>query len=99
MTIDEAIKIQRRNDGGEFLNFDRIAKPFSTRADLHAFLLLDDMSTNSCNTQDIIAWAGHDEIYLCFEWEDVEDAMTEERVIDLHRCGVSIDHEGFHMFV
>lgn len=41
----------------------------------------------------MIASADHDVIYLNIEIEDLEQAVTEEQIIELIRCGVFYDEE------
>lgn len=79
----------------EYLKFERVVNKRSQRPDLHAFLLLDEISPGD---SDIIVWAGHDEISLDFEdW----DKLTEELVVELIRCGVMYDssYEMLYSFV
>lgn len=71
----------------EYLAFDRIANKRSSKCDLHAFLLLDEL----CPTKRrIIRAAEHDEIYINVSLDDVQ-SITREQVIELLRCGVRFD--------
>lgn len=81
----------------EFLKFDRIQKPLSSRPDIHAFILLNEIYPN---TRDMVSAAEHDIIYLDVSLEDLADKITPEQVCDLVRCGVMIeDEEYLAMFV
>lgn len=74
----------------EFHSFKDIKNKLSKRDDLHAFLLLDKIIPND---HSMIASADHDVIYLNIEIEDLEQAVTEEQIIELIRCGVFYDEE------
>ena len=81
----------------EYLKFDRVANKFSQRADLNAFMLLDNIFPS---VRDIISCAEHDEIYLNISGDAIECSnITEEQVCDLVRCGVRCDENGLCMFV
>lgn len=80
----------------EYLCFEKIENPRSLRSDLNAFLLLDSLVPGKSN--DIISAASHDEIYLGISLEGVQDVLTEEMVVELIRCGVRFEEEGFKMF-
>jgi len=82
----------------EFLKSERIEKPFSKRADLHAFLLLDQLVPG---TVDIVSAAEHDEIYLSVDCDKLFEVATPEQVIDLIRCGVryASEYHALCMFV
>jgi hypothetical protein len=69
----------------EFLKFDRIKNKLSKRPDLHAFILLDSILPSD---YDIVSGAGHDEIWLNINIEELAQKATEEQIIDLYRCGV-----------
>lgn len=81
----------------EFLRFDRIQNKLSQRPDLHAFLLLDSLAPQK---GDMIIGSEHDEIYLGVDVEKLLEVVTEQQLIDLHRCGVRYheDHSCFCMF-
>ena len=80
----------------EYLKFDERVEPKrSKRADLHAFLLLDELVPGA---RDIVACAEHDEIYLDVDLRDLAKVATEEQVIELVRCGVRVDEHGLCMF-
>ena len=78
----------------EFLKFERIAEKFSSRPDLHAFILLDKLLPGD---RDMVAAAEHDEIYLSPEPKELLKVATKDQLRDLHRCGVR-DDNGLCMF-
>lgn len=80
----------------EFLKWDRVTKKRSTRPDIHAFILLNEIDPLN---REIVAAAEHDEIFL-----DPEPVRllkcTEETILELVRCGVRINSgESLAMFV
>lgn len=81
----------------EFLKFERVQNKLSNRPDLHAFLLLDKLVPRD---RDIVSAAGHDEIWLDVEPEELAKA-TEEQFVELIRCGVRLDRgtDSLAMFV
>lgn len=97
MTYKELKTLFKSNIGDdEYGEFERIEHKLSQRADLHAFMLLDQLVP--CN-RDIVAGASHDEIYLDVEPEDLARAATAEQVIDLIRCGIRLTSDnGLAMF-
>lgn len=81
----------------DFLKFDAIEQKLSSRPDIHAFILLNEICPN---TRDIVCSAEHDVIYLDVSLEDLEGKATLEQVRDLVRCGVMVeDGEYLAMFV
>lgn len=83
------VELLKCND--EYNKFEQVAEKLSTRADLHAFLLLDRLAPGS--TKDLVGGAVHDEIYLDVNLDALCKNATEEHVIDLRRCGVRYDNE------
>jgi hypothetical protein len=81
----------------EFLKFDRVEPKKSNRADLHAFLLLDEVFPGK---GDIVAAASHDEIWLGVDlhYEGLSP-LTDEQVLELVRCGVRYSDGSLCMFV
>ena len=84
------------DDGDEFLKFDRVENPLSTRPDLCAFLLLDKLLPLS--NRDMISDASHDQIYLEVDCEELAKVATEEDIITLIRCGVILSEDYLYMF-
>jgi|SRR6478609_2544325 len=102
MTEDDLQEIFDREDSKDYKDwehgkFEKIVNKFSNRPDLHAFILLDKL-VPSTNDEDIIVAAEHDEIYLSTNIEEFLKVATEADVIDLMRCGVRYQNEGFCMF-
>ena len=79
----------------EFLEFDQIPperRLGTERADLHAFLMLDRLvPVKDGKRRDIIGDSQHDEIWMSIEPEDLAEVVTEEQLLDLHRCGIRYD--------
>lgn len=84
---------------GEFLKFDRIENPRSRRADLHAFLLLDELQPPEGDGTDIISNAEHDQFWIDIDCEKL-NAITDAQILELVRCGVMCDEDldGLSMF-
>jgi len=83
----------------EYLHFERVDNPLSTRPDLSAFLLLDKLLGYS--NEDILSCAGHDEVFLSADVEELAKVASEEDIITLIRCGVrySSEYDCLCMFV
>lgn len=82
------------DDGGEYLEFDRVENRLSSRRDIHAFILLNNLFPGD---GDIVCSAGHDQIWLDASEENVE-SLTDEQIIELSRCGVMLDDGMLSMF-
>lgn len=74
----------------EFLKFDRVENKRSSRPDIHAFILLNEMFPG---TRDMISAAEHDVIYLDVDGEEFIDTATDEQIVELTRCGVIYDSD------
>lgn len=96
MTLDEMDELFSKH-GDEYGYFERIENKLSQRQDMHAFLLLDKLAPRP-GWGDMVCHAEHDEIWLDASAEDFAAAATEQDVIDIIRCGVRFDGEGFVMF-
>lgn len=92
---EEELRAMLKNEREEFLEFEHIEVKLSRRADLHAFLLLDQLVPGET---DIVAGASHDEIWLGVKLEDLAKVITPPQVIDLIRCGVRLDGDSLCMF-
>lgn len=92
MSKQEPIDLEAAFDAAEdeYIKFDRIEKPRHARPDLAAFLLLAELVPG---TDDMVAAAEHDEIYLKTDCEALAEVITQEQVIELARCGVRYDSE------
>lgn len=98
MNKDEIIKLFDDDNHSEFLKFDRIEHKLSKRPDLHAFLLLEQLTPDS--TRDLVCAAGHDIIYLDVTIDDLVDKITPEQVVELRRCGVMMsEYDSLSLFV
>lgn len=76
--------------GDEYCEFHKVENKRSQRADLHAFLLLDELFPGA---GDMVCHAEHDEIWLDVEDEQVE-TLTDAQMIELARCGVRYSGDG-----
>lgn len=93
--IDIGEVFERCND--EFLKFEHVKNKLHRRPDMHAFLLLDQLVPGD---SDMVAGASHDEIWLEVDCEALAAVVTEEQLIDLHRCGIRYDEtDSLCMFV
>lgn len=90
MTIEELSQVWREESEEEFLEFDRVANKRTQRADLHAYLLLDELVPGK---GDIVEAAQHDEIFLAVPPEELAAVATREQVVELIRCGVRYARE------
>lgn len=82
----------------EFLKFERVENKFSTRRDIHGFILLNQLVPGD---RPIVSASEHDEFWLEVSPEDLDSASpTLEQMIDLIRCGIRYDSEtdGLAMF-
>lgn len=74
----------------DYNNFKLVEKKRSTRPDLHAFLMLDELFPNK--GVDILSAAGHDKIWIDVDSGDI-DRLTDEQILELVRCGIIYDSE------
>ena len=89
MTNDELIERLANNDD-EYLRFERVENKLNARPDVHAFLLLSQLIPD---TEDMVAAAEHDEIFLCTNVERLAEVITPEQIVELQRCGVRYDSQ------
>lgn len=96
MTSDQLRDLFEKHNEA-FLKFDLAGRAGTTRPDLAAFILLDQLCPASGN---IVSGASHDEIYLNIDVEELAKVITEDQVIELRRCGVRYDdqHDSLCMF-
>lgn len=92
------------NDGVNPQKFQNIKNKFSERPDLHAFVLLDKivpLSEKSCNKgmYKMVGSAGHDQIWLGIDIEELAKIITEEQVEELSCCGIFISDDALSMFI
>jgi hypothetical protein len=99
MKVEELEEIFEKDledyQSSEHGKFERVVNKFSTRPDLHAFILLDKLVPS---TVSIIAGAEHDKIYLETDIEELAKFATKEDIIDLIRCFVNYESDGLYMF-
>lgn len=79
----------------EHSKFARVEHKRSSRPDLHAFLLLDQLCPGD---RDMVCAATHDVIYLDTDTDELAEVITQEQVIELIRCCVRFEREGLEMF-
>ena len=70
--------------------FDKIKNKRSSRRDIHAYLLLDELFPKPGS--DMVSAVEHDVIYLDIEPVDI-DKLNDEQIIELARCGVFYEEE------
>lgn len=82
----------------EFIRFDRVENKLSSRPDIHAFILLNQLVPGNRN---MVGCAEHDEIWLDIDVDKLKAVATKEQLRELHRCGVRYDRsvESLAMFV
>ena len=82
----------------EYMKFELVQVRMSKRPDIHAFMLLDDLTPGG---GDMVAAAEHDEIWLASDCEELAKIITKDQVRQLCRCGVMFDSEtdSLHMYV
>jgi len=82
----------------DYIKFERVENKRSSRPDLHAFLLLNELVPG---TNDMVSAAEHDEIFLSVEPEELNKVATDEQILELVRCGIRYNssHDCLCMFV
>ena len=73
----------------DFLKFELVGNKLSTRPDIHAFILLNEIFPDN---RDIVCAAGHDVIWLDVDGEKIA-SLNDDQVLELTRCGVMHDEE------
>jgi len=73
----------------EYGKFCNVENKLSSRQDLHAFILLNNIFPDH---RDMVCAASHDVIYLEPDSDQIEK-LTDEQILDLVRCGVMHDEE------
>ena len=81
MTMNVAAKFEATED--EYLEFDRVENKRSSRPDLHAFMLLDELFPRD---RDMVCAAEHDQIWLDVSAGEI-DTLLDEHIVELQRCG------------
>ncbi len=72
----------------DYRDCDGVVNKRSQRADLHAFIMLDELCPGG---GDIITASEHDEFYLSIDCDELETKATPEIIRDLSRCGIRYD--------
>jgi hypothetical protein len=72
----------------EYGKFDRIENKLSSRPDIHAFVLLNNLVPS---TERMISAAEHDEYWLDVDMFKFSEVATQENITDLSRCRVRYD--------
>ncbi len=80
----------------EFGKFAHVPVKFSSRRDIHAFILLNKLCPNE---RPMISASEHEKIWLDVDTKRISQNATESHIIDLIRCGVSFSGGLFFMFV
>lgn len=101
MTRDEMVRLF--NEYGEKASFDcfkNLTDKPSSRADLCAFIMLDQLLPNS-KSLDLVCCAEHDQIWLDVDLNELAKVVTERDVEYLDACGVWVDEDtdSLSMFV
>jgi len=77
----------------DFLKFEKVTRSRTSRPDLHAFLLLDELFPQRIEcTGDLIDGAEHDQIWLSVKEHQIQQ-LTPEQIAELSMCGVWYDEE------
>lgn len=74
----------------DYNKFELIQNKRSQRADIHAFLILDELQPGN---KDLISATGHDIIFLDVNVEKLNIVITDEQILELVRSGVMYDRE------
>jgi len=84
---DEENTLKKRFDkfDDEYIKFERIQNKFSSRPDIHAFILLNQLFPGD---GDMVSAAEHDQIFLDVNVEEFNEKATDEQICDLVRCGL-----------
>ena len=82
-------------DGKNFQDFDRVKEKRSTRPDLHAFNLLDELFPSYSS---IIRDSKKDEIWLNISPEMIT-TISQDHILELNRCGVVFTEDGPLMYL
>jgi hypothetical protein len=79
----------------EYIQFERVQNKLSQNRDLHAFLLMESIEPVQYR---LIAGADHDVVYLEGPTDSFIEKLTEEQAIDLIRCGIHYENDGFAIY-
>lgn len=70
----------------EYIRFEKVKNKTSKKRDIHAFMLLDKLTTNKYGK--ILGDARHDVVFLFVNCKDLSKVITEKQILELVRCGV-----------
>lgn len=90
MTLEE--RFEQFDD--EYLAFEKVETPLSRRPDLHALLLLDEISPD---TKNILGESSHEGVYLDIDMPAFAYDVTDEQILELVRCGVRLENGGLRI--
>jgi hypothetical protein len=96
MTIDIAAEYEKLED--ERLEFEGVEPKLSSRSDIHAFILLNQLLPE---TGRMISAAEHDQIWLDVDIDELAEVATVDHIRQLEACGVhyNSDYDSLYMFV
>lgn len=96
MAIDIATEYEKLED--DRLTFEEIETKLSSRPDIHAFILLNQLVPGD---RDMVSAAEHDQIWLDVDLEKLAEVATVEHIRQLEAFGVHYDsdYDGLYMFV
>ena len=96
MSIDIQAEYEKLED--ERLKFEDIEPKLSSRPDIHAFILLNQLLPGD---RDMVSAAKHDQIWLDVDLEKLAEVATADHIRQLWACGVYFDshYDALYMFV
>lgn len=82
----------------ESLEFAGIETKLSSRPDIHAFILLNQLLPGD---RDMVSAAEHDQIWLDVDLDALAEVATADHIRQLETCGVHYDssYDALYMFV
>lgn len=95
--IDLAKVFEKFED--DYLTFDKLENQLYPRPDICAWMILDKLVP--AKSRGMVCSAGHDEIWLDVDCEDLAKVATEQDIQNLIRCGIrySNEYDALCMFV
>lgn len=78
--------------------FEDIEHKLSSRPDLHAFILLNQLLPG---TRDMVSAAEHDQIWLDVDLDELSQVATPDHIKQIAACGVYFDggYDALYLFV
>jgi hypothetical protein len=83
--MSQILKARFKSLDKHFLKFGDIPNKLSSRPDIHAFIILNNLVPSS---SDIIDASEHDVVFLNIDCDVLEQRLSDEDLTDLIRCGV-----------